>query len=146
VKQNDASIRLLCLLKRKGDEPVQIAEIRRDQDHGRLSPSVLYGIRHGAHPIREELGTENMGRMCQGAPDGVSQITQSHSQDHIPWSRAVSGRSGSDRREGEHNFIRRKPLQARYLVKGFSNFLYCFFICKQTIVGNGIPTSYIPSI
>ena len=39
VKKNDAGARPVRLLKRKRNEPVEIAEIRRDQEHGRLSPS-----------------------------------------------------------------------------------------------------------
>src|SRR5580704_15907965 len=55
VKQDDSRVRLLRLLQCKWDEPIQVAEIRCDENYGRMGPSAKSGFRHGTNLVRKSV-------------------------------------------------------------------------------------------
>src|ERR1700722_5515094 len=62
MKQDDARVRLVSLLQRKRDEPVQVAEIRCDQNYRWMGPSAESGVRHGTPLIRKSLAPKTSAR------------------------------------------------------------------------------------
>ena len=49
VKEDDSCFRLACLQKRKGDQPVQVVEVCRDEDDGGTRPPAWSRVRHENH-------------------------------------------------------------------------------------------------
>src|SRR6185503_18305196 len=75
MKENDPGFRFLCLVERKGHQPVQIAEVCRDEDDGGMGPSTWSHVRHDSHPLRKEVRTSGWDEMCHGARRFVRWIT-----------------------------------------------------------------------
>jgi hypothetical protein len=147
MEQDDPSAVLLRLLKRKWNEPVQVAQIGGDQDDGRVRPPVCTTIDHRRGPLRHESRTERVDKMCPGARDMVSCITLTYFL-FLPVSFRSNGIDfwfpSKKPTAGTRQDLRGKRRFARAPFVRFYGNLYCFFIRLQTIVGNGTPTAHFP--